>query len=122
MNKHYLTGLLLVLMVAAGLWWLLYSPTPAKGTYDAFAACLAEKGFVMYGAEGCSHCQNEKRAFGDSFRLISYVQCPKEPQACVAKGVDRYPTWFTGTGEKLVGEQGLAKLAEKSGCLLPAKQ
>lgn len=115
-------GLGFVVVVAIGIGWLLYAPTPASGTYDEFAACLAEKGFTMYGADWCSHCQTEKRAFGDSFRLVPYVQCPKEPQACAAKGIEGFPTWLTGEGEKLVGEQGLEKLAEKSGCNLPIQQ
>lgn len=118
MNKQTLLGLGFVVVVAGGIGWLLWNPAPASGTYDAFAQCLADKKFVMYGADWCAHCQNEKRAFGDSFRLVPYVQCPKEPGRCTAQGITGYPTWITGGGERLVGEQGVQKLAEKSGCPL----
>ncbi len=111
-------GLVFVVVAATGIGWLLYSPTPTSGTYDGFAQCLADKKFTMYGADWCPHCQNEKRAFGDSFRLIPYVQCPKEPQRCTAEKITGYPTWITGGGERLVGEQGLRKLSEASGCEL----
>ena len=73
----------------------------------------------MYGANWCSHCQNEKKAFGDSFRFVNYVECPKNTKECRAKGVEGYPTWILSDGKKLVGEQGLGGLARASGCALP---
>jgi len=85
---------------------------------DAFGSCLAEKGVTMYGAYWCSHCQNEKKAFGDSFRLVPYVECTKDPKKCLEMGVEAYPTWIFPDGKKLVGEQGLAKLSSESGCQL----
>lgn len=95
---------------------------------DAFGSCLAGKGVTMYGAYWCSHCQNEKKAFGDSFRYVPYVECTKDPKKCLEKGIEAYPTWIfpdgyspTGSpvkGKRLVGEQGLAKLSSESGCQL----
>jgi len=85
---------------------------------NQFAQCLSEKGVVMYGADWCPHCQNEKKAFGNSFQYVNYVECPKEPQKCLALGVDGYPTWIFSDGKRLVGEQGLEKLAGESGCAL----
>lgn len=98
---------------------LVYPKEPVAGKYDDFAACLALRGIVMYGADWCPHCQNEKRAFGDSFRLIPYVECPKEPKKCLAANIEGYPTWITGDGRRLGGEQGLEKLSRESGCALP---
>ena len=85
---------------------------------NQFAQCLSEKGVVMYGADWCPRCQNEKKAFGNSFQYVNYVECPKEPQKCLALGVDGYPTWIFSDGKRLVGEQGLEKLAGESGCAL----
>ncbi len=73
----------------------------------------------MYGAEWCAHCQNEKKAFGDSFKYVPYVECPDNPQKCLEKGIEGYPTWILPDGKKLIGEQGLLKLSQESGCLLP---
>ncbi|HEY4475665.1 MAG TPA: hypothetical protein VJB92_03015 [Candidatus Paceibacterota bacterium] len=86
------------------------------GILDAFAQCLTDKGAVMYGADWCPHCQNEKKAFGDSFRFINYVECPKNPNACLAAGVEAFPTWFFPDGKKFVGEQGIEKLGQLSNC------
>lgn len=98
--------------------WFLFSGKEAGGAYDAFAQCLTESGMVMYGADWCPHCQAEKNAFGKSFRLVSYVECPQNPQLCLEKGIEGYPTWITSEGKKLVGEQGLQKLSLESGCAL----
>jgi len=97
---------------------------------DAFAQCLADKNITMYGAAWCSHCQREKKAFGDSFRLVPYVECPDNPQKCLDKGINGYPTWIFPVSSttdkfaerKLEGEQGILKLSAESGCALPDKK
>ena len=99
--------------------WYIARPKSAYGNLDQFAQCLAEKEIVMYGAEWCSHCQNEKAQFGKSFKYVPYVECPDNPKVCLEKGVEGYPTWILPDGTELVGEQGLEGLSEKSGCPLP---
>lgn|SRR3989344_6680332 len=89
---------------------------------DAFAQCVAEKGAVMYGADWCPHCQNEKKAFGDAFRFIPYVECPDEPSTCIARGINGYPTWIFSDGRRFEGEQGLERLSRISGCELPPQE
>lgn len=120
MNKNNLAVIALVAGLAVLIFWMLsYGSQPAKpGQYDDFARCLAEKKVTMYGADWCAHCQNEKLAFGDSFRLVPYVECPQNIKACLAKGVEGYPTWIFPDGRKLIGEQGLEKLSAESGCPL----
>ena len=87
--------------------------------YDSFAQCLASKKLTMYGAEWCSHCKAEKARFGDSFKYVSYVECTENPNECLEKGIEGYPTWIDEKGVKYAGEQGLEKLSEISGCELP---
>jgi hypothetical protein len=118
-NQKNFVFTLLVIVVLAG---LLYFPkffskkeklSPAK---VALAQCLSERGVVMYGADWCPHCGNEKKAFGDAFKYVNYVECPEKPKLCIEKGIEGYPTWIFPDGKKLVGEQGLEKLAAESGC------
>ena len=87
--------------------------------YDTFAECLASKKLTMYGAVWCSHCKAQKALFGDSFKYASYVECTENPNECLAKGVEQYPTWIDANGQKYVGEQSLEKLSEISSCVLP---
>lgn len=85
---------------------------------DGFAQCLSRKGFVMYGAYWCPHCQNEKAAFGDAFKEVNYVECTKEPNRCLDAKVNGYPTWIGPEGIRLEGEQGIERLSEASGCAI----
>ena len=115
-----MAGIIFLAIIFAGFYF--YNKPAATNTkYDDFAKCLASKNITMYGAAGCSHCQNEKNAFESSFKYVPYVECPDSPQICLDKGVDAYPTWIFPDNKKLVGEQGLEKLSQESGCPLPLK-
>ena len=87
------------------------------GEYDTFAKCLSEKDITMYGTEWCSHCKNQKKAFGKSFQYVNYVDCDFQKSECDNAGVSGYPTWIVD-GEKYSGEQPLSRLAYLSGCEL----
>ncbi len=69
------------------------STCPLTSDKDSFAKCLTEKGWTMYGAKWCSHCQAQKDLFGDSFQYVTYVECPDNAELCVAEGINGYPTW-----------------------------
>ncbi len=93
------------------------------GKYDALATCLAEKGAVFYGAFWCSHCQDQKKMFGSSAKLLPYVECSTldgrgQLEECRVKGIEGYPTWEFADGSRL-GKSDVATLAEKTGCELP---
>ena len=52
------------------------SSAPAgPGKYDAFAQCLKDKGAVFYGAFWCPNCQEQKKLFDSSIKLLPYVEC-----------------------------------------------
>ncbi len=85
---------------------------------DAFAKCLTEKGATFYGTEWCSHCNNQKKLFGDSLQYVNFVDCEKNPSICSREGITGYPTWKLGDGTPLVGGQQLSTLASATGCEL----
>lgn len=118
MNKKIIIGILSITALIL-ISFIFYSRQPTNKELDSFAKCLSEKGVAMYGTDWCSHCQNEKKSFGQSFRFINYIDCQKNPQKCVDAGVNGLPTWIFEDGRKLEGEQGIEKLAEESGCPLP---
>ncbi len=86
-------------------------------TLDDFAKCLKNKGATMYGAEWCSHCKEQKKMFGDSFKYVNYVECPEaiNQALCEEMGVTGYPTWIIN-GVYYPGAQSLEKLKELTGC------
>lgn len=89
--------------------------------YDDFAKCLTEKKAVMYGAEWCSHCKEQKAVFGNSFKYVNYVECPDNIQMCLEKGISGYPTWIIGTSTKIEGfdENTMQELSRITSCPLP---
>lgn len=101
-----------------------YFGQSATGKLDAFARCLAQRGAVFYGAFWCPHCQNQKKMFGRSERLLPYVECStpngqSQLKVCSEKNITGYPTWEFADGSREGGEVLLARLAEKTGCELP---
>eukprot|EP00887_Chlorella_sp_A99_P002060 scaffold18.g2060.t1 len=86
----------------------------------ALAARLNAAGARMYGAFWCSHCYEQKEAFGrEAMATFPYVECfpngwrKGEPMATACQeapgGLEGFPTWVIG-GKKLVGEQSLEAL------------
>src|SRR3989344_8410075 len=95
------------------------------GQLDEFAQCLTDKSAVFYGAFWCPHCQAQKRMFGNSAKLLPYVESSTpdgqgQTQVCKDAEVESYPTWEFADGTRLNGEIPLEQLAEKTGCRLPA--
>jgi thiol-disulfide isomerase/thioredoxin len=96
------------------------------GKYDSFATCLKEKGATFYGAFWCPHCQDQKKSFGKSAKLLPYVECSTadgngQTQICLDKNITGYPTWEFADGSRLNGEIPLEQLAEKTSCVLPTE-
>lgn len=79
----------------------------------------------MYGVFWCSHCQEQKKEFGDAFQYVHYVECvkPDAPRTlipeCKAQGITHTPTWTFADGSRVEGAQPLATLANKAGCKAP---
>lgn len=119
-NTIVIATLVILILLGGG---VLLMSRPQLGqsgkNYDEFAQCLSEKSLAMYGAAWCPHCQAEKKRFGDSFKYVSYIECPENTKLCLDKGVNSYPTWIDKAGNKYEGEQGLDGLARISQCNLP---
>jgi hypothetical protein len=90
---------------------------------DAFAKCLTANKATMYGSFWCSHCDDQKKLFGKSFRHVNYVECyvPGSRQvsfACQFAQIRLTPTWIFADGERREGMQTLQQLSTKTGCPL----
>jgi len=85
---------------------------------DNFSQCLTEKGAVFYGTSWCSHCNAQKEMFGSSLKYVNFVDCDEEREACMAAGIQGYPTWQINGGNDMMGTQQLSSLAKATGCEL----
>lgn len=125
MNKYIIAGIV-VILVAAGVIAAFMSKQSEQtsGPLDQFTQCLKDSGAVFYGAYWCSHCQNQKKLFGASEKLLPYVECSTpdgkgQLQVCKDKKIEGYPTWEFKDESRMSGEISLEVLAEKTGCQLP---
>lgn len=123
MKKPAIIWTIIFVLVLSGILWSVNSYNNIPGQYDELAVCLKDKGAVFYGAFWCQHCQNQKKFFGKSAKLLPYVECSKpdgrsQYQVCADAKVESYPTWIFADGERMVGEISLEKLAEKTSCPL----
>jgi hypothetical protein len=97
------------------------------GEYDEFATCISDSGATFFGAFWCPHCIDQKRGFGKSEKLLSYVECSQpnrqgQLQVCIDEKIESYPTWEFADGERLTGLIPMDVLAEKTSCELPVKE
>lgn len=91
--------------------------TKSSATALTLATDLKSLNSRMYGAFWCSHCYDQKQAFGyEAMRSIPYVECDpegynNERDVCKAREVPGYPTWEIG-GKLFPGERSLDELRE----------
>lgn len=123
MQKSTIFWALIGLLIVGGLGGSWYVKT-LPGKYDDLARCLTEKGAKFYGAFWCPHCQTQKKWFGNSEKLLPYIECSQpngkdRTQICIDQKIESYPTWEFADGSRITGEKRPEELAEKTGCALP---
>lgn len=125
MNKQTLTSIIIIVVaLVAGLVALQVSSNKKAGKpgqYDELASCIKESGATFYGAFWCPHCNNQKKLFQGSDKLLNYVECSTpdgsgQTQVCIDAGIQSYPTWKFADGTILTGEVSLEDLAAKTSC------
>jgi hypothetical protein len=125
MNKNNKIILWILIIGTIGSFsWYFIREAVTPGKYDTLAQCIADSGAKFYGAFWCPHCQNQKKLFGKSEKLLPYVECSTpngqgQLQVCIDAGIQGYPTWEFADGSRLNGEIPLTQLAEKTSCQLP---
>ena len=123
MKTNTLIWFLVLILVIAGVIWLVLAPTK-PGKLDAFASCIKESGATYYGAFWCPNCKNQEALFGRSAKLLPRVECSTpdgrgQLQVCQDADIKGYPTWDFANGTRESGTLPLERLSEVTGCLLP---
>lgn len=93
---------------------------------ESFAKCLTANGAKLYGAWWCSHCQSQKKMFGDALQYVNYIECEQVPgtsqgsitDTCKAAEIQSFPTWDFADGTRKTGRLTASQLSELAGCSL----
>lgn len=122
-------AIIMGILLAAATYGIHSSAGPGK-IYTAFAQCLDERGFKMYGSITCVFCARQRVMFGDAFKHIEEIECdPRnsgaQTERCIAKAIKKTPTWIQEDPQGNIlhrfdaGVQSLETLSRVSGCELP---
>lgn len=86
------------------------------------AKYMRQKNIYMAGTYWCPHTNRQKELFGEqAWKELQYVECSAkgyrgQPELCIRKHVDGYPTWIFGsTGKTLAGERSLSNIVQEMG-------
>lgn len=85
----------------------------------AFAKALAATRTVMYGADWCAVCSQQKQLFEDGGKYLPYVNVTNPDrtpnQFAIQNNITNYPTWVFPDGSRLEGLQSLSTISGRSG-------
>ena len=62
-------------------------------TPEAVYQCIGEKS-IIYTQEGCIHCIEQEKLFGEGWKYINEFDCTKNEIACFETGIQGTPTWI----------------------------
>lgn len=116
-------GIVLVLVLLAISYGTQSYTASLPGKYDGLAVCLEEKGAMFYGTFWCKYCQEQKKLFGNSAKLLPYTECSTpdgqgQLQVCKDLDIQGYPTWIFADGTRKNEVMTPASLATATGCSL----
>ncbi|MFH1430217.1 MAG: hypothetical protein ABIG71_01675, partial [Candidatus Uhrbacteria bacterium] len=74
-SSQWILGVIIVVLVLGGGIWLAKRSAEQGRELIPFAQCLTERDAKMYGAIWCSHCKEQKDAFGAAWEFVTYVEC-----------------------------------------------
>ncbi len=88
---------------------------------EKIAKCLTERGFIVYIADWCPFCRQQKELFGAAAKYLPYIDCydPEGERGNLAKcpGLRGVPLWKDGKGNEVPGGMiQIRRLVKASGC------
>lgn len=111
---------IIILLIVAMITYAVVGFVTASKKNAEFAQCLGDEGVIMYGADWCAACGEQKRIFRGHFDKIEYVECSlpggQQTPQCIDAGIQSYPTWVFPDGERSVGVLSLRQLSQYSTC------
>jgi len=121
-TKSFIIFIAVVIFIVGGIGIFMNRDSFKPSKLEPFAQCIKDSGAEFYGAFWCTHCQDQKKEFGNASKLLPYIECSNidntQTQVCKDKKIESYPTWIFKDGTTLKGKLDLQTLASKTSCTL----
>lgn len=105
-------GIILLVIIVAIV--IISLKNPNSGVDPEVAKCIGSKS-VLYTKLGCTHCETQKKMFGESYQHLTLVDCFYEIETCMNKSIQGTPTWIID-GKQYIGVQDIETLKRVTGC------
>ncbi len=84
-----------------------------EGEKDRLIKCLTGNSAEFYTSISCADCERQQKLFGESFKLISVVDCGNNMELC--PNLQSIPAWYINQNI-YYGYKNLTELKSISGC------
>ncbi len=92
--------------------------------YYKFAQCITDSGAKLYCADWAPACRDQKKAFGENAKFLTYIECSKPDsrelnQLCKDNDIEKYPVWEFGDGTRIEDILSFEELGKETDCKVP---
>ncbi|VVB79439.1 Uncharacterised protein [uncultured archaeon] len=114
MKRHSMITLGVIILVVIVALSVIYFRSLNPGVPADIAKCIGDKS-ELYVKLGCTHCEDQKKMFGDSYQYLKTIDCFYNLDLCLNKSIQATPTWII-EGKQYVGLQQIETLQRVTGC------
>lgn len=114
MKKQTQITLVLIILIVLIAVVVIYIKNQNPGIPADLAKCIGSKS-ELYVKLGCTHCEDQKKMFGDSLKYLNVTDCWYERDFCLVKGIEKIPTWVINRTQ-YTGVQEIETLKNLTGC------
>lgn len=114
MKKQSWITLGIIFLVIVIAFVIIYLKNNSSSVEPEVAKCIGSKS-ILYSKLGCTHCETQKKMFGDSYQYLTVVDCFYEKEICLNASISGTPTWIVD-GKQYIGVQEIETLQRITGC------
>lgn len=114
-TKNILITILFIAVVVIIAIVIIHLTKKTSGIVDESVAKCIGQNSILYVQLGCSHCEDQKNLFGNSYQYLNVTDCFYETGVCINNSIEATPTWVI-KDQRYVGVQTVEKIKELTGC------
>lgn len=113
-NKNFLFLIAIILAVILIIILIFLFKKPEINADLETIKCIGNNS-ILYYSKVCSHCEEQKRVFGDNFNYLTSIDCLEFPQECWKNNIIKVPSWVI-KGVRYEGKKSMEELISLTEC------